>query len=96
MAQQYETNMRGTISRNDRKEKDSHPDIKGDCEIDGVAYWIDGWRKDRKDGSGSFYSLSFKAKEGQSGARKPAKQASSADEDIPFADPYKGRRSYVE
>lgn len=98
MSQQYDNELRGLIGKNDRKEQDSHPDIKGDCQINGQAYWISGWRKERKDGTGSFYSLSFKAKDAQpQPAAKPApKRAADVDEDIPFANPYRGRRSYVE
>jgi hypothetical protein len=59
----YDNNMSGILSKNDRKEKDSHPDIKGQCEINGKTYWISGWKKNKKDNSGSFYSLSFKAKD---------------------------------
>jgi hypothetical protein len=80
MAKQYDNNMTGIISRNDRKEKDTHADIKGKCEIDGTEYYIDGWQKQRKDGSGSFYSLSFKRVDG---ANVPASSVANS-EDIPF------------
>jgi hypothetical protein len=59
----YDNNMRGLISKNDRKTEDKHPDIKGQCEIDGKEYWISGWQKERKDGTGKFYSLVFQAKD---------------------------------
>ena len=59
---QYDNNMRGLISKNDRKTEDKHPDIKGQCEINGTEYWISGWQKERKDGTGKFYSLTFQAK----------------------------------
>jgi hypothetical protein len=59
----YDNNMRGLISKNDRKTEDKHPDIKGQCEIDGTEYWISGWQKERKDGTGKFYSLTFQAKD---------------------------------
>jgi hypothetical protein len=81
MTQQYDNEMRGLIGKNDRKEQDSHPDIKGECQIGGTAYWISGWRKERKDGSGSFYSLSFKAKDAPQPAAKPAPKRVAADED---------------
>lgn len=86
---QYDNNLTGFIGKNDRKEKDSHPDIKGTCEIDGVQYWISGWRKERKDGSGSFYSLRFEAKERPAlkPANKPAQTnggLADMDDDIPF------------
>lgn len=84
----YDNNMTGILSKNDRKESDKHPDIKGQCEIDGVQYWISGWRKERKDGSGGFYSLKFNPKEQQQA--KPAKTQAKAkpepeyEDDIPF------------
>lgn len=96
MSQQYDNELRGIVSRNDRKgDNEKAPDIKGSCQILGVEYYISGWRKEKRDGSGSFYSLSFEPKET---AQKPAPRKPAArddDSDIPFADPYKGRRSYV-
>ena len=52
----------GIISKNDRKETDSHPDYKGSAEIDGVDYWLDCWINERNDGSGKFLKISFKPK----------------------------------
>lgn len=51
MTQQYDNEMRGIIGKNDRKTDDRHPDIKGQCEILGVQYWISGWKKEKRDGS---------------------------------------------
>jgi hypothetical protein len=84
---EYDNNMTGIIAKNDRKEKDSHPDVKGHAEIEGVQYWVSGWRKERNDGSGAFYSLRYTRKDEQRAA--PAKkqaQVSMADDDgdIPF------------
>ena len=83
----YDKNLTGVIGKNERKAGDTHPDIKGNCEIDGVAYWIDGWRKERNDGSGSFYSLKFKAKDAAPApapAKKAAPQMDDDSSDIPF------------
>lgn len=80
MAKKYDNNLRGIISVNDRKEKDTHPDYKGTCEINKQEYWISGWIKERKDGSGKFLSLSFEAKDQQSA---PAKQ-NTIPVDAPF------------
>jgi len=77
----YDNNLTGIISRNDKRETDQHPDIRGNCEIDGVQYWISGWRRERKDGGGSFYSLKFKPKDAPA---KPAREPGSDDDDIPF------------
>jgi len=81
----YDNNMRGLISKNDRKTEDKHPDIKGQCEIDGTEYWISGWHKERKDGTGKFYSLVFQAKDGSKAKPEPQKdQFADLDDLIPF------------
>jgi hypothetical protein len=59
----YDNNMTGLISKNERKTDEKHPDIKGQCEINGVQYWVDGWAKTRNSDGGKFYSLRFKAKD---------------------------------
>lgn len=61
----------GTISKNLEKKTDKHPDQRGQCTIDGKAYWISGWIKEGKDGK--FLSLAFKPKE-----------AKAESEDIPW------------
>jgi hypothetical protein len=40
---------RGAIWKNDKKEKDTHPDFTGSLNVDGVEYWVNAWR--RKDGA---------------------------------------------
>ncbi|MDE2106200.1 MAG: hypothetical protein KGL39_53770 [Patescibacteria group bacterium] len=62
----------GTLGRNERKEKDTHPDYSGQCVIDGKAYWISGWLKESA--RGKFFSLAFKpkmAREHQGAAKNP-------------------------
>lgn len=93
----YDNNMKGVISRNERKTEDTHPDIKGQCEIDGVQYWVDGWAKTRNSDGGKFYSLRFKPKQAAATAPAPAPQRQQApqrqaggsgfddmDSDLPF------------
>jgi hypothetical protein len=52
----------GVLFKNDRKEKDSHPDYTGNATIDGVDYWLSAWLKEGA--KGKFFSFSFKRKEG--------------------------------
>jgi hypothetical protein len=89
MAQQFDGTNRGVISKNTRKELETHPDIKGQINVDGVEFWIDGWAKQRNDGTGSFYSLSIKPKNPPAAPAKPVqraapKQMADIDDDIPF------------
>ena len=40
---EYDNELRGVLFRNDRKDKETQPDHKGNCQIDGVEYWISAW-----------------------------------------------------
>jgi hypothetical protein len=70
----------GTLGKNNRREKDTHPTHTGKGVIDGKEYWISAWVKEGP--SGKFFSLAFKAKDEQPQAT-PAK-APDFDDDIPF------------
>lgn len=76
----------GSIFRNERKDKDTHPDHTGTAMIDGREYWISAWVKDGK--KGKFFSLSFKPKEERGDLREASKPSQNAhmpiDDDIPF------------
>jgi hypothetical protein len=80
---QYDNNLTGILSKNDRKEEPNHPDYKGNCTIDGVEFWISGWVKQRKDGQGSFLSLSFTPKE-QRGQQRQARPAPIQKDEFEF------------
>lgn len=84
----YDKNMTGIISKNERKTTDKHPDIKGQCEINGVQYWVDGWAKSRTSDGGKFYSLTFKAKDAAKAApartQAPARSDFDDGSDVPF------------
>lgn len=53
----YDNTNRGVLFDNDRKEQDSHPDMTGSINIDGVDHWFSGWWKDGS--KGEFLSLSI-------------------------------------
>lgn len=61
MSKTYDNNMRGVLFTNDRKTADAQPDKKGQCEIDGVEYWVSGWFKESD--KGTFMSLAFAKKD---------------------------------
>jgi uncharacterized protein (DUF736 family) len=84
---EFDNTNRGIISRNDRKETEKHPDFKGQINVGGVEYWLDGWTQKRKDGTGSFLSLSIKPKQAAAApapAARPAAKAVDLEDDIPF------------
>lgn len=54
---QYDNTNRGVLFDNDRKEQDSHPDMTGTLNIDGVDHWFSAWWKDGQ--RGEFLSLSI-------------------------------------
>lgn len=71
----------GALFKNDRKEKETHPDYKGDALIDGTEMWIAAWIKQGK--NGKFMSLSFTPKDEQKAAA-PAPSVMDMPDDIPF------------
>lgn len=81
---EYSKENRGTIAKNNRKEQDSHPDIAGSINVEGVEYWINGWLKEGR--NGKFYSLSVKPK--QERAEEILSQSGGGyrelDNDFPF------------
>lgn len=74
----------GSLFPNDKREKDTHPNLRGSIMVGGVMYWIDAWTKHKADGT-KWLSLSVKPKEARPEAPrgKPA-QAPDLDDDIPF------------
>jgi uncharacterized protein (DUF736 family) len=85
----------GSLFKNDRKEKDSHPDYKGEAMVNGQLMWMSAWIKTSAKGK-KFMSFSFQPKEQQAPVQQaparqaPAKQVPAAtfdadfDETLPF------------
>lgn len=88
----YDNSNKGILSLNTKREKDTHPEYSGTINVAGIDYWLSGWIKERKDGSGKFFSLSVKVKKGQERAITAEKFRESAtkafgkelDDGIPF------------
>jgi hypothetical protein len=73
----------GSLFKNERKEKDTHPTHKGEIKIDGKVYWLSAWVKEGK--KGRFFSLSAKPKEGRQEPRtRDPQEAAPYSDDVPF------------
>lgn len=91
---EYDNTNRGVLFKNDRKEKDSHPDYKGQINVGGDEFWLSAWIKDGQ--KGKFMSISIQEKEQERAAPqskqaaqpqrsgRPAPNFSDIDDDIPF------------
>jgi len=79
----------GSLFKNDRKEKENHPDYKGSCMVGGVEMWMSAWLKTGANGT-KFMSFSFQPKDQQQPATQqpPAPQAPHIepmlDDSLPF------------
>lgn len=62
-------NNSGSLFANDRKEKETHPDLTGSIVVDGVEYWISAWKKTSQGGK-KYLSVSVNPKN-----EKPAKSS---------------------
>lgn len=71
----------GTLFKNERREKDTHPHATGTAMIDGVMYYVSAWTKEG--GKGKFQSLAFKRKDEQRQAVKEPRRQDD-DTDLPF------------
>jgi hypothetical protein len=76
--------LSGSLFKNDKREKDTHPNATGSALIGGVEYWVSAWTKKDKNGN-PWQSLAFKPKIEKTATgikRNPGKN--EEDETIPF------------
>lgn len=84
----YDNTNRGSIWKNDRKEKDTHPDFKGSANVNGVEYWVSAWkRKADANPKSPALSFSFQVKDGGDDrpySTPPKDLGDDFDDSIPF------------
>jgi hypothetical protein len=84
---EFDNTNRGSIWKNDKKEKDTHPDFTGSLNVDGREFWVSAWK--RKEGaSPKAPALSFSVKpKDEPHERRPVEQpgrGKAMDDEIPF------------
>lgn len=77
----------GSLFKNTRREKDTHPHLTGKVMIDGKMFYASAWTKERENGE-KWISLSFKPfdtkEEADRGARAERPFADDLNDTIPF------------
>lgn len=77
--------MSGSLFKNNKREKDTHPNATGTAMIDGVEYWVSAWTKYDKN-ENPWQSLAFKRKEEKQDKPPSGNAGKGRDysEDVPF------------
>lgn len=77
----------GSLFKNNKREKETHPNARGECLIGGVVYQISAWTKKDKNGN-PWQSLQFQVKGERSvpaaAPQKPAGRFDDMNDDVPF------------
>jgi hypothetical protein len=88
---EYDNTNRGQIWANERKDKDTQPDYKGDINVDGVEYWVSAWKR-KPDANPKAPSLSFavtkKEKQSNQGGGGETPPQGDLDDEILFITPW--------
>lgn len=78
---EYDNTNSGALFENQKREKESHPHLRGSCTIktpDGevLEFWVSAWQKTSKKGD-DFFSLSFQLKDEEKAQEQaPVKKSS--------------------
>lgn len=79
----YDNTNKGALFKNNRKERDTHPDYTGSINVEGHDYWLSGWLKTDKTGR-QYMSTSVKRKDGT--ADRPQEFVREAKKHFPDAE----------
>jgi hypothetical protein len=73
----------GALFKNDKKEKPSHPDYRGDCTIKGRKFWMSAWIKEGQ--KGKYMSVAFRPAEEEAKPKPSVKpKVTAVADDVPF------------
>ena len=77
----FDNNLRGVLFKNNKEGNEKRPDIRGECEINGVKYRIAGWHQYSKSRT-PFYALQLEVLKPATPLEKPPDD--DFNDDIPF------------
>jgi hypothetical protein len=81
------TDNHGSLGRNKKKEKSTHPDHRGQCVIEGRPFWISAYVNTNQETGEKFFKLYFKPREDElSQPERPAAPPPAAPAPEPLAD----------
>lgn len=83
MTNTYDNTNRGTLFKNKNRKTEKSAEYTGSLNVEGKEYFLDAWVKEKKDGSGKFFSVSVKAKT-QTQNTSSRSLSDSLDDNIPF------------
>lgn len=79
--------LQGSLFKNKRRTKSTHPEYTGQAKLDGVEYWVSAWINEKQDGE-KYFSIAFTAKDdnggGGGGKGRENTNYGDMDDDIPF------------
>jgi hypothetical protein len=87
----FDNKNRGSIWKNKKKEKDTHPDFTGSLDVDGVEYWVSAWKR-KENAKPEAPALTFSVKPKEAKAATPQRQQPAPrqtarddlDDSVPF------------
>ena len=63
MSEEYDNTNKGVLFTNSYKESPKQPDVKGELDVEGVAYKMAGWIRTKRDSTEKFFSISVELRD---------------------------------
>ena len=83
MSSNYSNENRGALWKNERREKDTHPNLTGQLNVEGREYWVNAWTS-KEGGKKPVVSMSIKAKDENRSPRPQQDDDPGFDDSLPF------------
>ena len=81
---EYDDTNKGALWNNDRKTTDKHPDFNGSLNIEGMEFWIAGWRVASQNPKAPVVRIEVKRKDAVAPADYPKDPEPPKGDSLPF------------